>query len=73
MTQEVKMFTVVCDNCGKDANENTDYSCWNDENYAKELAMDAGWIHEDGKDYCTHCHSYDDENNLQIKELEKPQ
>lgn len=66
MTQEVKMFTVVCDNCRKDCNEDTDYSCWNDENHAKEVAMNAGWINEDDNDYCPDCYSYDDDNNLII-------
>jgi hypothetical protein len=29
MIKEVKMFTMVCDSCGKDVNEDTEYSCWN--------------------------------------------
>ena len=69
MTQEVKMFTVVCDNCGKDSNEGTEYSCWTDESQAREVASNSDWINEDDKDYCPDCFEYDDEDNLIIKPI----
>lgn len=35
MIKELKMYTVVCDNCGKDSNDGTDYSCWSDAEQAE--------------------------------------
>lgn len=69
MIQEVKMFTVVCDNCGVDVNKDAEYSCWNDRSYAEENAMECNWIKQDDKHYCDDCYSYDDDDNLIIKPL----
>ena len=70
MIKEVKMYTVVCDGCGKDSNENAQYSCWSDEIYAKDVAMEANWISEGENHYCTDCYHYDDEDNLILKKKE---
>lgn len=66
MIQEVKMYTVICDNCKESADQDTDYSCWNDENAAREVAMEADFINEDGSDYCPKCYSYNDDDELNI-------
>lgn len=72
MIKEVKMYTVVCDNCGKDVNEGAEYSCWNDKRYAQDIAMEADWLSEGDKHYCQDCFSYDDEDNLIItQKIEK--
>ena len=71
MIQKVEMFTVICDNCGEDAGTDSDYSCWNDESAAREIAMDSDWMEEEGKHYCPKCWSYDDEDNLILKEITK--
>ena len=68
MLKEVKMYTVVCDNCGKDVNKNAEYSAWNDKIFAEEVAMEADWIKENDKHYCPKCYEYDDEDELSIKE-----
>lgn len=60
------MFTVVCDNCSADANENTEYSCWNDAGYAEDVATEADWIKEHDKHYCPKCFTYDDNDELVI-------
>lgn len=65
--KKVEMFTVVCDNCGVGVCEDQEYSCWNDEGYAKEKAMECNWIEEGDKHYCEDCYEYDDEDNLIIK------
>jgi hypothetical protein len=39
------------DNCKKSADEDTMYSCWNDEVAAKDVAMEANYITE-GDNYC---------------------
>lgn len=65
--KKVEMFTVVCDNCGVDNGKDQEYSCWGDEGYAKEQAMESNWIEEGDKHYCEDCYEYDDEDNLVIK------
>jgi len=64
--EKVEMFTVICDNCKESADEGTDYSCWNDENGAKDVAMEAGFINEDGNHYCPKCYNYNDDDELII-------
>lgn len=54
--KKVEMFTVVCDNCGADVCEGQEYSCWNDELSAKEIAMESGYITEGEKYYCEDCY-----------------
>lgn len=67
--ETLTMYTCVCDVCGKSADTGTDYSCWNEPNRAKEIAMYAGWLQmSDGKDYCTDCFSGDEDDNLVIKQ-----
>ena len=65
------MYTVICDNCGKDVCEGEDYSAWNDQDYVESIAAECGWKIEDDKHYCDECHSYDDEDNLVINKAKK--
>lgn len=65
--EKVEMFTVICDNCKEDLGADSDYSCYNDSNYAEEVAMESDWLKEDGNHYCPKCYEYDDEDNLIIK------
>ena len=67
--EKMEMFTVVCDNCKKSADEDTMYSCWNDEGAAKDVAMEADYITEGDNHYCPKCYSYDDDDNLILKTL----
>jgi len=69
--KKVEMYTVVCDNCGVSADEGTGYSCWNDEDYAKEISREADFTNENGLDYCSKCHYYNDEDELIIDESRK--
>lgn len=69
----VEMFTVICDNCGVDVAKDQEYSCWNDEGYAEEQAMESDWIEENGNHYCDDCYEYDDEDNLIIKTVVQKQ
>ena len=64
--QKVEMFTVICDNCQESADKDSDYSCWSYKNRAKEVAMEANFINENGNDYCPKCYEYDDEDELII-------
>jgi len=67
MIKEVKMFTVICDNCGRDSGDDCDYSCWNDESTALDNAKIDDWIEHEGKNYCPHCYYIDDEDEIIIK------
>jgi hypothetical protein len=69
MIQEVKMYTIVCDNCGEDIGASDEYLCWNDGQYAEERAMDSEWIKESDKHYCPDCYLYDDDDKLILKQI----
>jgi hypothetical protein len=73
MIKEVKMFTVICDNCGKDANFWEDYSCWNDKSFAEDIAVENGYLKDDNKHYCQDCFSYDEDDKLVIKSIKQKQ
>jgi hypothetical protein len=46
------------------------YSCWGTENDAWENASESDWIEADfDVHYCPGCYSYDDNDNLIVKEL----
>lgn len=72
MVIKVEMYTVECDNCKKTSGQDSEYSCWNDEQYALEEAEDSGWVKHEDKTYCPDCHSIDDddEDNVIIKEIQ---
>lgn len=64
--EKVKMFTDVYDNCKLHIGIKDEYSCWNDENSAKENAMNSDWlIHY--KHYYPDCYDFDDNDKLIIK------
>ena len=63
---KVEMFTVVCDHCGKDIGSESDYSCWNDKQYAEDNAMDSDWHKEGDNHYCNECYDMDDEDNTSL-------
>lgn len=51
MIEKVEMYTVVCDNCGEDLGDHSDYSAWMDGDQARNVAIDSEW------------HTYDNEKN----------
>lgn len=67
MLKEVKMFTIICDGCGKDVNDDTDYSGWDDESYVDDIRQEADWEKVNDQHYCTDCYEYDDDDELIIK------
>ena len=71
MIKELTMFTVICDGCGTDVNEDTEYSCWNDKLYAQDIAMEADWVTDNGKHYCPDCYYYDEDDKLIIQSIER--
>ena len=67
MIKKVKMFTVICDNCGCDAGEDQDFSCYGNTIFAESAAMESEWLKEGKKHYCPDCFSYDNGNKLLLK------
>jgi hypothetical protein len=68
MIKEVTMYTVICSNCGKDVNQDNEYSCYSTIEQAYDFAMlDCDWINPmDDRHYCPDCATYDDNDNLVI-------
>ena len=53
--KEHKMYSVECDRCGKDAQEDGDFSCFGEKDIALEDALENEFNQIDGKDYCQDC------------------
>lgn len=66
MIKERTMYTVICDNCKYDIGSNSEYSCWNDNSYARENAMESEWLEQDDKHYCPDCFTHDENDNIII-------
>jgi len=68
MIKEFKCYTLLCDNCGIDLNEDSDYSGWDDKNYLYDIANESNWNDDNNCDnwYCPDCCSYDDDGELII-------
>ena len=71
MIKEFKCYTLLCDNCGVDLNEESDYSGWSDENYLYEIANESNWIEDYDNWYCFDCYRYDDNDELIIDKSRK--
>lgn len=69
MIKEITVYTVICDRCGKDSNDNGEHVGWVGKQNAIDIAIDYNYfIDVDGKHYCDDCYYYDDEDNLIIKQ-----
>jgi hypothetical protein len=54
--ETVAMYRVVCDRCGKCAQDGTDYFAWAQDEGALNDAREADWlITDDGHHYCCDC------------------
>ena len=70
IVQEI-FYAVQCDNCCQIAEDYNGFSYFISANSSNEKAMEAEY-HKDGdKHYCPECHSFDDEDNLIIKIIDK--
>lgn len=63
MIKDVKIVTMICDNCGIDICKDSGYSGW-DENTIKDLARNNEWRKINNKDYCDDCWEYNDDGNV---------
>lgn len=69
MIKELTIYTVICDNCGKDVSFGQEFAGWNDKDYAFDIAVDAYWHICEDNQYCPDCFEYDDDDNLIIKQI----
>lgn len=68
MIKEVTMYTAICDNCGANICDGTEYAGWCKDGIQAELDSE-NWLEIDGKQYCNDCCEYDDNDELILKEL----
>jgi hypothetical protein len=66
MIKETTVYNIVCDNCGKQADET--HIGWNSKDYIREIAQEEGFIRHNHEDLCPDCYYYDDYDNLKIKD-----
>lgn len=69
MIKEIKMYTIICDGCGKNVCEGSEYAGWDDVDYVWDTADEENWIKDEdnpGTHYCPDCYEYDDDDNLVI-------
>ncbi len=66
MIKEFKCFTLLCDNCGADVNEDTEFSGYEDIEHSRDIASESDWIEHEGKHYCPDCYSFNDEDVIII-------
>lgn len=59
--KRVECFTIVCDGCGADAFEDTDYTGWGPTMAdAREVAECSDWTCDERGDFCWDCAHTDD-------------
>jgi hypothetical protein len=69
--QRFTYYKCVCDRCGLNSTENSDYSAWSDEEGAWLDAEGSDWAEIDGNHYCPDCWEYDEDGEVIIVE-DKP-
>jgi hypothetical protein len=72
MVKEVKMYTLICDGCGQDFCEGSEFAAWGEPDFVIDAAHEEDWIESEEKDYCPDCYTYDDQDKLIIKNLPTP-
>jgi len=59
--KEHTMYSVECDHCGKNAQEDGDYSCWSDRDFALDDAKENEFNEVGDKIYCQDCWTFDED------------
>lgn len=67
MLEPITMYLCKCDNCGHQWGD--DVIAYADPNLVWEMASNEGWIEHEGKHICHNCWSYDDNDNVVIREF----
>lgn len=58
--REVTMYKVICNGCGADADEGTDYCAWATKDQAESKAEEGDWLVRDDGDWCEDCTVWDE-------------
>ena len=66
MIKKIICYTIICDNCSKDANKGSEHVGWTEKKFAVISALDANFIENEKKHYCNDCYTYDDNDKLFI-------
>jgi hypothetical protein len=64
MIKEVTYYQVICDKCGRDAQEDSDYSAWKDRDTARIEPEASDWLTDvgpDSLDLCDRCQGDEDD------------
>lgn len=61
MIKPIKMYSVVCDRCGKTFCEGDSIITGADKKSARGYARESGWVEIGNKHYCPDCFKFDDE------------
>lgn len=64
MFEKVDMYIVKCDCCGVNAFEETEFSGWECQDTAWEMATQEEWADIDGKHICFNCWDWDGDNQI---------
>ena len=56
MIKSLTYFTIICDDCGIDANAESEQSAWSNTNGAECSAECSDWHTDDKKHYCPNCY-----------------
>lgn len=68
MIKERKVYTAICDKCGKDISKDSGYAGWSFSGIVWEM-LDYEWVKINGKHYCPDCYEYDEEiDDNKVKE-----
>jgi hypothetical protein len=67
MFKPFTIYTILCNGCGKDLCDETEYSGWNDKDFLKDAAQDECWHIDKENHYCPDCHSFGDNDELILK------
>ena len=67
MIEQITMYRCVCDNCGHQWGD--DVIAYADPANTWDCAANEGWNKHEDKTYCPDCWSYDDNDNLIIREF----
>jgi len=73
--QTVTMYKVICDRCGVDAEDGTDYYAWSFPDVAEEMAAAADWliVAKDSSEcfhYCPGCIEWNEDEQVPKAPLE---
>lgn len=70
MIRQVRVYTIVCDNCGVDINKDTEYIGWDSVEGAELTAEANNFLTKGEKHYCPNCYTFDDDNELMLRKIQ---